>query len=246
MCKILYNKNLPFPHISLSLILSSLIISVPILFDDVLYAFLGANVGLAFPWQYLTSVFAHGPELPTIIHLLINLSIIVFCVAITEKLFGAWRVFLILVITISVLTFIRFETYNFYNGISSFIFAFAPFTLVIWLKEFKNQRKQIWSDVYSNLTLFVLFAVFILYPIYFSFLDSIFCERNILHLISTIIGVIFLVLWKKRIFEILTEINKNAVLKGKPIIGDKISRTLIYLITVLNFLVLLIVLIFFD
>ncbi len=241
--KILFNKYLPFPHISFSIFLSCIIISIPILFNDVLYAFLAANVGLAFPWQYLTSVFAHGPEPPLLIHLFINLLIIIFCVAITEKLLGAWRVFLLLVVTAFVLTFIRFETYNFYNGISSFIFAFAPFTVMILFKIF---RKQVWGDNYYILTLFVLLAVFILYPIYFSIIDSFLSERNALHLISIIIGVIFFVLWKKRLFSVLTRANEDTFQKGKLTIWDRIGKTLGYLITAINLIVLLVVLIFFD
>src|SRR5210317_1976410 len=112
---ILFNKNLPFPHISFSLFLSCIIISIPILINDVLYAFLASDVGLAYPWQYLTSVFAHGPEPPLLIHFIINLLIIIFCVALTEKFLGTCRTFLILIVVSIVLTFIRFETYNFYN-----------------------------------------------------------------------------------------------------------------------------------
>ena len=244
--KNVFNKNLPFPHISLSLLLSCVIISIPILFNNVLYPFLAANVGLAFPWQYLTSVFAHGPEPPLLFHLFINLLIIIFCVAITEKLLGTWRIFLILFVTAFVLTFIRFETYNFYNGISSFIFACAPFTFVVWLKIFKINRKQVWGDIYNILMLFVLFVVFILYPIYFSIIDSFFCDRNALHLISITIGVVFNVLWKKRFFSILTQANEDTFQKGKLTIWDGISRTLGYLITTINLLMLIVVLVFFD
>ena len=119
--KILFSKSLPFSHISFSLFLSCIIISIPILFHKVLYAFLAANAGVAFPWQYLTSVFAHGPEPPLIIHLIINLSIISLFVEPAEKLIGTWRVFVILVVTAIIMTIIRFETLNFYNGISYFI-----------------------------------------------------------------------------------------------------------------------------
>ena len=244
--KILFEKSLPFPHISFSLILSCLIISIPILFNNVLYAFLGANVGLVFPWQYLTSVFAHGPEPPLLIHLFINLLIIIFCVSITEKLLGTWRSFLILVFTATLITLIRFETFNFYNGISTFIFTFAPFALLIWLNDFNNRKKNEWQDYHNIIMLFVLPTIVVIYPIYFSFIDSVLSERNILYFISFIIGAIFLVVWRRRFFATLFKILGNQYEKSETTIWDKLSRIVSYLITGLNFLVLLIVLIYFN
>ena len=90
--KLLLDKNLHFPHISLSLLLSCLIISIAILFNDVLYAFLGANAGLAYPWQYLTSVFAHGPEPSIFVHLTLNFLLIIFLLMM--ELMSRTRIFL--------------------------------------------------------------------------------------------------------------------------------------------------------
>lgn len=244
--KILFNNKLPFPHISSSLFLSCLIISVPILLDDVLYAFLGANVGLAFPWQYLTSVFAHGPEPPLLIHLIFNLLIIIICIALTEKLIGSWWVFLIFVLTSVNFTIIRFETLNFYNGISIFIFAFAPFTFFVLLIDYKNNGKEVWVNLFNILALFLLFCISVLYPIYFSIIDSIFCQRNLLLMFSIIIGVIFVVLWRKRILNFLVQLSDNTLPIIKQNIWDKICRILGYVITGVNILSLIVVLIFFG
>ena len=243
--KILFNKNLPFPHISLSLFLSSLIISIPVLINEVLYAFLAANVGLAYPWQYLTSVFAHGPEPPLLIHLLINLLIVIFCVVLTEKLLGTWRTFVIIVFISILVTTIRFETYNFNNGVSYFIFAYAPFAFIIFIQQFKNYRNQFPGNTYNILGLLTLFTIFIFYPIYFSTIDSFFCERNILHLISIIFGMIFLLIWRKRFTNNLKEVIRETIQKKNSNIWDRISRIVGYLITGINLLALMVLLIFF-
>jgi len=242
---IFFNKNLTFPHISFALFLSCTIISIPILFNDVLYAFLAANVGLAFPWQYLTSVFAHGPTPPLIIHLIVNLLAITLCVVLTEKLLGTWRVFVILIISVFVITFIRFETQNFENGVSYFVFAFIPFTFVILVRDFKNLGLQNLRNGYSILTLFLLFIVLIISPIYYSTIDAIFSEINLLHVISILIGIIFLLIWKKRFVNNLSELNQGILQKQKSVF-ERICRTLGYLITAINLLVLVVVLIFFD
>jgi len=242
---ILFNKDFPFPHISFSLFLSCIIISIPILFNDILFAFLAANEGLAYPWQYLTSVFAHGPEPPLIIHFIINLLIIIFCVALTEKLIGTWRTFLLLVVASVVLTFIRFETYNFYNGISYFIFAYLPITFAIFIQLFKYHKKQFLSDTTSILSLFTIFTAIVLYPLYFSIIESIFCERNIIHLMSIILGLIFLVMWRKKIIINLKEMNQENVQKKKSNIWDKISRILGYSITTINLLALIVLFAFY-
>lgn len=244
--KILFEKSLPFPHISVSLILSCLIISIPLLISDVLYAYLAANVGLVFPWQYLTSVFAHGPEPPLLIHLFINLLIFIFCVATTEKLLGIWRTFLIIVIVATNLSVIRFETLNFYNGISSFIFCFVPFAAFVLTTELKKSGSLSWKEIFNNLLFLTLIIVFIFYPIYFTFTESFLSERNILHFISVIIGLIFFLIWKKRFAKQIAMGKQSDFLKIKVTIADKISRILAYLITVINFLILLVVLIFFD
>ena len=243
---ILLNRKLPFPHISFSLLLSCLIISLPTIFNDVLYAFLGANVGLAFPWQYLTSVFSHGPEPPLMLHLIINLLIIVFCMALVEKLLGTWRTFLIIVFISAILIVIRFETLNFYNGISSFIFTFTPFAFFILIMEFKNGRKLFWKEILNNMLFLTIVVVFIFYPIYFSLIETFFCERNILHFISLMIGLILFLIWKNRFTELIAAIARKNLQKIKTNIADKTGRILAYMITFINFLILLVVLIFFD
>jgi len=245
MRQIVYNKELPFPHISFSLFLSCLIISIPILFNDVLYAFLASNVGLAYPWQYLTSVFAHGPEPPLLIHFVINLLIIIFCVILSEKLLGTWRTFLILVVTGVVLTFIRFETYNFYNGISYFVFAYIPFAFIIVIQQFKNHRKQFLLDIYTILGLCTIFTAIFFYPLYFSIIESFFCERNFIHFMSIILGLMFLLMWRKKIIKNLKEMNQENVKRMKSNIWDKIGRIMGYSITAINLLALILLYMFF-
>ena len=117
---------------------------------------------------------------------------------------------------------------------------------MIWIYNFKKHNKKVLSDVYSILTLFVLFAVYILYPIFFSFIDSILCERNMLHFTSIIFGVIFLFFWRKRFSDVLKSVGEDNFQKIKPSIWDRLSRILAYVVTILNLLILLVVLIFFD
>jgi hypothetical protein len=148
----------------------------------------------------------------------------------------------IFALTYFIITFVRFNTLNFYNGISYFLFAYIPFSFVIILQEFKNNTKYFLKNIYNELTIFVLIAVFILYPIYFSVIDSIFSEKNLQHLISMILGVVFLSLWEKRFYNSLTGVNQNTLQKRKSSRWDQICRTMGYLITVINFLALLIVL----
>ena len=210
-----------------------------------MYAFLASDVGLAYPWQYLTSVFAHGPEPPLLIHFIINLLIIIFCVALTEKFLGTCRTFLILIVVSIVLTFIRFETYNFYNGISYFVFAYIPFAFIIFIQQYNNHRKQFLSDIYNILGLFTIFTAIILYPLYFSIIESIFCERNFIHFMSIILGLMFLLIWRKKIINYPKEMRQENVQKRKSNIWDKTSWITGYLITIINLLVLIILLAFF-
>ncbi len=236
--KILFNKNLPIPHLSFSIILSCLIISIPILFNNVLYAFLAANAGLVFPWQFLTSVFAHGPYPPLIIHLTLNLLTIFIFGVLIERLLGSSRIFVICLIVMFIISYFRYQTQVYDNGISVITPAFAPIAFFITIREIKRDGSKALSDPFIIMSLFLFLLIWIISPVYVSVVDSFIADINLHFLISTFAGILFLFFWKN---EINTKLSKIDVNKGHISVFDKIARTLGYLITFINLLALIVV-----
>lgn len=197
---LLFRKRLGVPFLSLILILSCLIVSVPTYFSPKLYFVFGGDAHSAYPWQnVLTSQFEHGSffiemkiqqGLPLFLHLFGNLLVIALFGSISERILGTKR-FLSVVLMAAITHYIVRVTIKSYgNGISGIAWSFAPVILMTIIILFKNYySKKLWNDftLYAAILLLVLIWIVI----------SIGSEwtTNLFHLCSTLVGVGFTIIW---------------------------------------------------
>lgn len=210
--KLYFNTDLPFPHISLVLILCSLVVSIPIYFDQTLYFNLGANYGLHYPFQVIISRFAHGPNPPLILHLLANVLVIAMFGILTERILGTPKTLLLVVLSIIVELIIRYSTNRFGNGISGAAWSFSPFGFYFLILYYRNQRKKFLKDPFAIFLSLLLILIWIVITIYTGLKYHWLTGTNIYHAAAVITGILFLKLNNSKFRE-----NFQQILDSKSI-----------------------------
>lgn len=156
-------KNLP--PVSTLLALSCLVVSIPLLVSPTLYAILGFNdVPVNNWWQSLTSSFAHGNPRSTDIaplpHLIGNFLVIVLLGALSERILGSGRFFLLTVATLTTHTLWKIW-WGGGNGASGFCWGYVVIVAPIFLWDWQRRRKQVFRDpLYLGVVFFSAFMVF--------------------------------------------------------------------------------------
>lgn len=210
--KLYFNTDLLFPHLSFVLILCSLIVSIPIYFDQTLYFTLGANYGLDYPYQIIISRFAHGPNPPLILHLLANVLVIAMFGILTERILGTSKTALLAVAAIIVELIIRYSTNRYGNGISGVAWSFSPSGFYFLILYYKNQKVNFSKDTFTFISIMLLILIWIVITIYTGLKYHWLTGTNIYHGAAVITGILFLKLNNSKFKE-----NFEQILDSKPI-----------------------------
>ncbi len=211
--KIFANSDLPFPHTSLVLILCSLVVSIPIYFDQTLYFSLGANYGLHSPFQIIISRFAHGPNPPLLLHLFVNVLVIAMFGILTERILGTPKTLMLVISAIIVELIIRYSTNRFGNGISGAAWAFSPMGFYFVILSFRMKKLNSLKDGFIIFSILLLILIWLFITIYTGVKYHWFTGTNIYHSAAVLTGTFYLLL------------NKNQFEKtAQNLIGDQISK----------------------
>jgi len=206
--KIYFNRQLPFPVVSLTLIATCLLVSLSVHFVSEYDAVLNALDPVTYWWQRFTTLFAHGGYwgIPIEVHLTGNLTGILVFSVLCERVLSPkkyWRFFLIS-LYISVLVFYSLEVTG--NGISSIVWSFIPITAYILYVLVKRHRKNIKLLPVIVITALVIWGV-IIYPQVYG--------NNNFHNIGVFIGIVFTLMWRREIEE-----NINGIILNDDIIAS--------------------------
>ena len=153
---------------------------------------------------------------------------------------------MITAVAIAIIFFIRYQKQLFDNGISGISWAFAPLAFVISIKDIKKNGWTAFRDPFLNMSLCLFFLIWLLATAYVSTTYSFFSDINLYHVIATLVGVIFVFIWRGKIDIKLTELNKNSKNTKSQLSGfDRVARFIGYFITLLNIIIVIIVYVFF-
>ncbi len=239
LSRLLYKKNLGFPYVSLFLLLSCLLVSLPTYFSINYYSLFGASDSPAYPWQNpITSQLEHGSYIteltgdgiPLLVHLFGNVMVILFFGVMAERLLGTFRFLLLSVIAglVSYLLTITFRMYE--NGASGIVWAYGPVAFVILVQLFKKDRRRLLKDILFYVSVLLLFLMWIVV----SFLGGL--STLLFHLASTAVGVIFTWLWRK-------DIHTRTIKAADSVILPKLTNVkLVIFSTLLPVLILILLL----
>ena len=212
-------KKLGVPNISLILIACCLIVSVPTYFSPRLYYVFGASMfgtQPAYFWQnYITSHFEHGSffveaqitqGVPLLVHLISNIAVVGLFGSIVERLLGTTKFLLLSVIAALSSVAASIAINSFGNGVSGIAWSYGPVVFVIIIKLYKHDRKRLLKDLmfYISILLFFMMWVFI------SVMGG--WTTNYYHLISTLVGIGFVI------------VNKNVInIRLKELVGESME-----------------------
>lgn len=209
---LLFRKRLGVPYLSLILILSCLIVSIPTYFSPKLYFVFGGNSQPFYPWQnIISSQFEHGSffvetkiqqGLPLLVHLLGNLLVIALFGCISERILGTKKFFILILVAATMNIFVRFIIKSYGNGISGIAWSFAPVILLTIIIFFINHAKKLLHDFMLYISIFLFLMMWIIISVGSEW------TTNLFHLIATIVGVLFTFIWKD---EIVDRIQKSII-----------------------------------
>lgn len=182
-----------------------LLVSVPtLLFPDLTAVFRGTDE-ITYFWQPFTAAFEHGfGGFPLVAHLAGNLVLLALCGPRTEKLLGHWRFLLLTGVAIVGGALVILLTPIGYNGASVFIYSYTPVMAYALLqtRESNERTVQRWGILFLMWVVIAgMMGLFVLMGGWDGGIVSAFVFGNALHIVGIVIGVIFTVVWRKRIRE---------------------------------------------
>lgn len=200
--KVFLSKGLYFPYVSLILIISCLVVSVPAHVNAPLFAYLVPWENVYQKYQLFTSLFVHGvmagfKGISFQLHLITNLVTIAFFGVLCERVLGPSKMFILSIISAFTNIFSRLALNSFGTGISGISWAYTPLAFYIFLIVYNQEKKKFFLSVASLLGLILLFLSWIGVTAG-NFIMG-WHTNNFFHLIATLTGVIFLIMWKKAI-----------------------------------------------
>lgn len=219
---LVFRKKIGIPYISIILITSCLLVSIPTYFSSKYYFVFGGTSTPMYPWQnIITSQFEHGSYhgevmgvgVPLLTHLIGNVLVILIFGSVTERIVGTNK-FFIISITAGIGTFILSNIFKLYgNGASGIAWAYGPIMFIILLQLYKKNKRLLIKDFLFYVSIFLLLMMWII----ISFIGG--KSTIIFHTISTIIGILFVFLWKdeiaNRVDGIIDENDDNKITNKK-------------------------------
>ncbi len=136
--KIFLSKGLFFPYISLVLILSCLVVSVPAHNSAPLFAYLVPWESIYQKYQLFTSLFVHGvmegfPGMSFELHLITNLVTIAFFGVFCERILGPSKIFILSLISAFTNIFVRLAQNSFGTGVSGISWRMCPWFPIFFI-----------------------------------------------------------------------------------------------------------------
>lgn len=212
---LLYRKKLGFPYVSLILIISCMIVSIPTYFKPTLYFVIGGSESTNYLWQNVfTSLFEHGNYLVEIglfqglsltKHLMTNILVIAIFGVISERILGTTKFLLLTVVAAFCSIITRFFLGSFGNGISGIAWSYAVVVAFIFIQLYKTEGRKIWHDIMHYVCLFFFFMMWIVISIASEW------TTILIHFVASIIGLSFTIFWSKAIKIRLNDILVNNI-----------------------------------
>ncbi len=229
-----------FPWISFLLVILCSIISLSTWFNNELYNVFCLRNTPFYWWQFFIGNFEHSiyPKWFFWAHYLGNMSVIILPGVLLEKVLGNRRMFTLSFIS-CIANSIAFQlmTENDFatgSGVSGIVWSYAPIALYIIIIIYKGNKYELLKDGLFYGYIFEFFFMWI-----FVTAVSSWKETNIWHMISTVIGFIFLLIWrmpiKKEMLKILT---KETGGERKDTAGDIVSIGFMLILMILSAIII--------
>jgi membrane associated rhomboid family serine protease len=211
---LLLKKKLGIPWITLLLFINCTLVSVSCTLFTRLYEVFAARPPKVYPWVVITTVLVHGwTGMGIVIHLGANMVLLLTLGIPLERLMGPSRTFLLLVC--GGFLFMCLAALGGGIGASWLIWPLGPVALVILYNYRKKTGKDVWKDPIFLVMLYALFLMWVFSVYFFGFIIF-FTGREwtgsimirilvgilagvLWHLFPTIVGIIFAVVWRKKI-----------------------------------------------
>jgi membrane associated rhomboid family serine protease len=200
---LLYRKKIGIPYISIILIISCLLVSIPTYISPRLYFIFGSSFQgytATYPWQNtVTSQFEHGTfyvesniaqGLPLLVHLFGNIIIIGVFGSIVERVVGKRRFLILSIAAASVNYLVRAMIGSWGNGASGIAFVYGPIVFFIIYRLYRIYGKNIFKDFFFYIYFILFLMMWIVIPIGSEW------TTNLIHLTATVTGMIFLIFFK--------------------------------------------------
>lgn len=240
-----FRRKLGVPYLSLIILTSCLIVTISIKIFPELAQVLGGYKPFNYPWQYFTLVFNHGSDnLSSFLHLFSNSMVILIFGTLTERVLGTKK-FFVFTLTSALLFYLEthlvFNDWAGMNGISGIVWGYSVFVLYVLVILIKNHENKLLRDPMFYITISSLFVIWIVITIVDYYMLGKISYGLIAHIISILIGLLFVFIWrdyiKNRIISICNNniSRKNIALDKKIIISSLVIPIFIILILVLSF-----------
>lgn len=216
------------PYLAVLYAIACLVVTIPSIFWPELRSIFGGLREQEHTWLLFTAAFQHGfPPVPALVHLIVMLILLSLLGPRLERILGHWRFGLLILVSIIVyalaIDLSPFEA----NGASGVLWAFGP-PIFIALRETRqiygrSVRNDATYHVLSNV-LILMYVVFTLFMIAIPYLIGFrgnlllaFLYGNLFHLIATVAGILFAILYRGRIRSRLTKISLGPAITPEQI-----------------------------
>ncbi len=225
------------PIVSWVLIFCCLLISLPVFLFPVLREVFSTSGRTTYPWWFITAVFVHDNRvIPFNMHIIGNITVIAFFGTIAERLLGSARILLITVTALLAQLSVSLIMNNYGNGASGIAWAMAPLVLPVMLYDWKKKARKAFKDPFFLSALFLYFLIWVLITVisYHWGLHN----TNIWHLTATIVGLLFMLVWRKDIYSNLLVFKSEKGKVDKSKLSIKLSQKAIIMLPILLLLIL--------
>lgn len=247
--KTLYKRQkYGFPIVTVVLLLTCSVITIPTYFNKELwYVFANQSKPFYF-WQIFSGNFEHSIfPINSMwmlfdgnyswflwIHFFGNMSILLIFGMIVERILGPYKFLLLSIFGLcSHVIFFQIKYYgeiHFGSGASGIVYTYIPVALYIIIKHINQGKINLKGDKLFYLVIFNLILSWIVVTIF-----STWEETNAAHLLATIVGIVFLLLFCKQIDKEIYELHKKNILN--TLILQKRSRYLLAIVPLCALLV---------
>ena len=210
-----YKKKLGIPWISILLILTCFIVWIASLIDNNLWSVFATHSHPIYSWQYFSGLFQHNlfPRWFYTIHFISNISVITLFGVMIERIIGTKKYLLLNILSGSIglvffyISHINQESNSTFNGISVIVWSYAPLVCLILIQLYKLNKKIIKEKMFS-LMVFELFFMWVFVTV-MDLLGS--NTSNKYHLVATIVGIVFLIVYKNAIKLRISKISMSDI-----------------------------------
>lgn len=240
MLKNIYcKKRLGIPWIAFLLFITCSIVSIPTYFNKELFQIFSASTQPIYFWQYFSGNFEHSisPIWFFWAHYLGNMSVIVLFGVFIERVIGSKKMFQ-LTLTAGIIHSISFQIFSHGyctgSGVSGVVWSYAPIALYIIVQIYSYKKKKIFTEPLIYLMIFEFIFIWI-----FITAASKWDGTNRSHLISSIVGIVFLLFNRKSIKKHINTIySQTCNLPIGNTSGDRLAIGLFSILPVFMLIIL--------